>query len=386
MPSVGVTGTNGKTTTTSLLGSALQALGPVFVETTLGYAIDDVVIDEPKTYAGFRRAVEHARRVGAKATVLEVTSHALAQGFAGNWQFGGGVFTNLAVDHLATHGSLEAYLAAKAQLFLKLPADGFAVLNGSDPASKLLDEIIPSTVLRLWFGHATQPAIAPLDLAIERVDASTTGTSIGLARSTIADAVDGALRTRYVGAPFAFNAVAALLAATACGVDAASAAERISNAAPVAGRFEVVNSQPLVVIDYAHSAAAITATVDTARSLCQGRLTIVTGAGGGIDREQKHRIARASAAYADRVVFTSDNPRDEAPDSIVATLLAASRGCPAECSGIVDRARAIQTAIADAGPDDGILLLGKGHEQTQTARGRTVPFSDHDLARASLGA
>jgi len=373
----GVTGTNGKTSTTTLLAAALASVArPVARVTTLGFFLDDAEQAVTKSEAGFLEVMRRAEAQGARFAAIEYTSEALARGYAKTWPARVAAFTNLSHDHLDAHGSPEHYLASKAQLFMHLPAGGAAILNGCDEACALLAEVVPAEVSIVWYGVPSRgTAHATLELAAVEIEVTLEGTRARLADGRV-------LFTRAIGEPFAENALAAYGAALALGVPAESAAQAIAAAAPPAGRFEVVARAPCVVVDYAHSPDALARTVATARRLCAGRLTVVFGAGGNRDRDKRGPMG-AAAASADRVVLTADNPRDEDPRAIAAALRAGLVGHGA-VDEILDRATAITTAIRDAGPDDLVLIAGKGHEREQTVGHRRVPFDDRAVARAAV--
>ena len=190
----------------------------VLSETTLGYRFDDEVIEVPRTVNGFYAALELGAKRGARHAALEVTSEALARGFAKRWRFDIGVFTNLTRDHLDAHGSWEHRLASKAQLFAHLPADGAAILNGCDEASLLLARVTPAHVRRVFYGAPSRGAPhAALDLAASVVELSAEGTHLTLVPSPLAEQLGGAISLRLVGAVFAENALAAAAAALAMG-------------------------------------------------------------------------------------------------------------------------------------------------------------------------
>ncbi len=390
LTTAGVTGTNGKTSTTLMLAGALgAATAPVAQTTTVGSFVGRERIDAPMDFGGFLATMKRARDAGGRHAVIELTSEALGMGFIRAWPCRVGVFTNLTRDHLDAHGSAEHYLASKAQLFMQLPAEGgAAVLNGCDPAAELLSEVIPPGVVVWRYGApARGPAHAPLDLSLREVTLSWAGTRLALGPATERGMSLGvsSLEVRAIGEVFAENAMAALCAAVALGIDAARAARDIAATPPPPGRFEPlpeVAGQPRVVIDYAHTPDALSRTLASARRLCAGSLTVVFGAGGDRDQHKRPLMGEAAAA-ADRIVLTSDNPRSEDPAAIAAAI---REGLPghAGVSLELDRARAIRSAIADASEGDVVVIAGKGHETTQTIGGETRPFSDRDIARDAL--
>ncbi len=377
LTAIGVTGTNGKTTTCAFLAAALRASGaPVLRVTTVGSFLDDERLDVPEDHEGFLRALELCRDAGGKHAVLEVTSEALAVGFARAWPMRIGVFTNLTRDHLDAHGSAEHYLASKAQLFVHLPSGGTAVLPANDPAGALLEEILPAGVTCLHWGRGSTER--PAEVELIESDASWTGTRMLVG-------IRGRERTlslRAVGAVYAENAAAALGGAIAAGVDIDAAAARIAREPAPEGRFQVVASRPWVVVDYAHTPDALEQTLRTARSLCEGRLTLVFGAGGHRDRGKRPQMGRI-ATSADSVILTTDNPRNEDPVAIAAQVRSGMTGYP----GVVeepDRREAIRRAISEANDADVIVIAGKGHERTQRVGARSDPFSDVEEAERVL--
>ncbi len=380
MRTVGVTGTNGKTTTTTLVAAALARVAqPVARITTIGFFLDDdPVTDVPATHEGFVQVMRRAAARDGRFAAVEYTSEALAKGYARLWPADVAVFTNLTHDHHDAHGSPEHYLASKAQLFMHVPEGGAVVLNGCDPASALLAEVVPAGRRVLRYGVPSRGApVAALDLAAERVELSWEGTSLALA----GEGLPSRMTVRAIGEVFAENALAALAAAIACGVDPAMAAEAIAAAAPPPGRFEVIAERPWVVVDYAHSPDALARTLSAARSLAEGALHVVFGAGGNRDPNKRAPMGEA-ASIADRVTLTTDNPRDEDPALLAAQVREGIRGPQVAIE--LDRARAIEDAIRAAAPDDVIVIAGKGHERTQTLGAAVRPFDDVAIARAAL--
>jgi UDP-N-acetylmuramoyl-L-alanyl-D-glutamate--2,6-diaminopimelate ligase len=379
---VGVTGTNGKTTTTTLVAAALaRAAPPVVRITSLG-----AFLDEPgerrlafgQDHAGFIAAMRHGRAHGARRAAIELTSEALAVGFARAWPCQIGVFTSFDHDHLDAHGSPEHYLASKAQLFSSLPDAGTAVLNAGDAATELVAEVVPAhaTIVRYALAdRASDPA--RLELAAARVTPSWNGTEIELFGRF--PRLPPRMTIRAIGEPFAENALAALAAAMASGVSAEQARRGIELAPAPPGRFERVAERPWVVVDYAHTPEALRRTLLTARRLCNGRLSVVFGVGGNRDRE-KRRAMGAAAIGADHVIVSNDNPRREDPRQIASDLLA-GLGAHPSIELELDRARAIERAVRDAAPDDLVLIAGRGQEKYQTIGDQRRPLSDADVAR-----
>jgi len=384
---VGVTGTNGKTSTTALVAAALARLqAPVARVTTVGNFLDHEQLDVPLDREGFLTTMRRAVDAGGTLAAIELSSEALALGFAKFWPCAVAVFTNLSRDHLDAHGSAEHYLASKAQLFMQLPAGGSAVLNGCDPASALLAEVIPAGVDVLRYGLGSRgAAVAPLDLEGGAVDVSWTGSTALLQGSDkLGLGALRQLRVRAIGEVFVENALAALAAACCLGLAPEQAAEAIAAAPPPPGRFEMVSEQPRVVVDYAHSPDALRRCLQTARGLCAGRLTVVFGAGGGRDRAKRPQMGEA-ATVADHVVLTSDNPRGEDPADIAAAICEGiTQEHDVQVSTVLDRADAIGQALADCAPDDVVVIAGKGHETEQERAGQRRAMSDAALIAETL--
>ncbi len=384
---VGVTGTNGKTTTTAWVAAALRALGrPVARATTVGFFVDDELLPIERSYEGFLRGMKASLDRGGTHAAIELTSEALAQGFARAWPCNVGVFTNLTHDHLDAHGSPEHYLASKAQLFVSLPAGATAVLNASDPVFELLSEVLPPGVaLRSYAVPSRGAPLGEPDLVATNVEVDFRGTRITCTSKD--ERLPRELRVRAVGDVYAENALAALLAAIAAGVPADAACAALASAPPPPGRFQIVSEAPWVVVDYAHSPDALARTVATARALADGgggRLFVVFGAGGKRDKAKRPKMGEA-ARPADVVILTTDNPRDEDPADIaraIAEGLAGHGGVSTE----LDRARAIARACTEAGERDVVLVAGKGHETEQLVGSETRYFSDPEVALEALGA
>jgi UDP-N-acetylmuramoyl-L-alanyl-D-glutamate--2,6-diaminopimelate ligase len=342
----------------------------------VGFFLDDEPLAVERDYDGFLAAMRTLHARGGRDAAIELTSEALGMGFARAWPCKVGVFTNLTHDHLDAHGSPEHYLASKAQLFVSLPPDGTAVLNGCDESSGLLEEVVPKGVRVLRYGVASRGAAhGALDLEAERVELSWDGTYVVCKQGL-------ELRVRAIGEIYAENALASYLGALAAGVESEQIVRALAEVEPPPGRFEVVHRAPHVVVDYAHSPDALLRTISTARRLARAKLTVVFGAGGKRDRAKRAPMGEAARA-ADRVILTSDNPRDEDPGRIADAIAAGLRG-HAGVERELDRAAAIRAAIAGSGPEDVVVIAGKGHETEQIVGAERRPFSDVEVARAVL--
>ncbi len=385
---IGVTGTNGKTTTAFLTAALLEATGrPTSLLGTVANRVAGVETASSMTTPDaleVHGALARTRDAGARDLVMEVSSHALDQRRVAGVRFGVGVFTNLTRDHLDYHGSLAAYGDAKARLFEALAPEATAVLNAADPFAAALAARTRARVVRYACLAGDPRATAEVWARLRATDLGGSRLELSLWGERFA------VRFPLVGAFNVENGLAAAAAAVAAGAPRAEVAAALARVPPVPGRLERVAATepgaPTVLVDFAHTPDALARVGATLRPLVRaggGRLTVVFGCGGDRDRGKRAPMARAVERYADRAVVTSDNPRGEDPAAIVAEVLAgfADRR---RAVGVVDRAAAIEQAIAEAGPRDLVLLAGKGHEQTQRFADRAVPFDDREVARVAL--
>jgi UDP-N-acetylmuramoyl-L-alanyl-D-glutamate--2,6-diaminopimelate ligase len=380
---VGITGTNGKTTTAYLVEAAFAAAGVGVgvigtVETRIHGETQPGVRTTPEG-PDLQRLLRRMYTRGVDAVAMEVSSHGLDLRRVDGTRFAVAVYTNLSQDHLDWHGSMEAYLAAKARLFLPAFAPRGVVFLDGPWARRLLELVrIPVT---------TVGTDADADVRLVDVELSVDG-----GRGTLVwDDEPIALRTRLPGRFNLDNAASALVAAVTAGVPIATAAAGIAACPGAPGRLErVERGQPFtVLVDYAHTPEAVAQVVTTLRSLgAGGRVLVVLGAGGDRDRGKRAAMG-AAAATADVAVLTSDNPRSEDPSRILAAVAAGAReavaaGAPAELVIELDRRQAIATALDVAQPGDVVVIAGKGHETGQELADRTLPFDDRVVAAALL--
>jgi UDP-N-acetylmuramoyl-L-alanyl-D-glutamate--2,6-diaminopimelate ligase len=352
MAVVGVTGTNGKTTTTWLLQAILEAAGrPTGLIGTLSGS--RTTPEAPDLQA----RLAELRDEGRRAVAMEVSSHALALHRVDGTRFAVAVFTNLGRDHLDFHESLEDYFAAKARLFSPELAER-AVVGLDDAHGRLLRDaaLIPTV------GYS----LVDVD-DLELRPRSSTGRWRG---HRFVVPLGGAFNVR--------NGLAAATAALELGVDEATIVAGLAAAPPVPGRFEAVALEApfAAIVDYAHTPDALEALLAAARSVTgEGRLLVVFGCGGDRDRTKRPAMGEVAARLADVVVVTSDNPRSEDPAAIAAAVREGAAG-PAWVTTELDRRTAIAMALAEARPGDVVVVAGKGHETTQDADGTVVPFDD----------
>ncbi|QZA33948.1 UDP-N-acetylmuramoyl-L-alanyl-D-glutamate--2,6-diaminopimelate ligase [Hydrogenibacillus sp. N12] len=389
---IGVTGTNGKTTTTALIRHVLEAAGVPTgligtVEVAYGDRREPAQATTPDPVALFA-TLRMMRAAGVRAVAMEVSSHALDQGRVAGLRFDQAVFTNLTQDHLDYHGTMEAYRAAKARLFQGLGfAGGVAVLNADDPAASFFAGETVRPVVRyglLRDGERPEERFrSGVDVLAAGVRLDRTGSSWTL---LAADGRSAPVEMRLIGRHNVENALAAAASALAFGLDVGTIAEGLRTAAPVAGRLERIDcGQPFsVFVDYAHTPDGIRQVLAAVRPFAR-RLIVVFGAGGNRDAAKRPLMGRAAAEGADALVVTSDNPRDEDPEAIIRDILA---GIPAEARERtiveVDRRRAIERAVALAEAGDVVVIAGKGHETGQIVRGTVHPFDDRVEARRAL--
>ncbi|MBN2114292.1 MAG: UDP-N-acetylmuramoyl-L-alanyl-D-glutamate--2,6-diaminopimelate ligase [Acidimicrobiia bacterium] len=372
---VGVTGTNGKTTTCHLVESIASAAGLMSaVVGTVGARVAGEEVPVSRTTpeaADFQRLLARMVAAGVEVAAVEVSSHALTLGRVAGSRFAVAAFTNLSQDHLDFHPDMEAYFQAKASLF----GPGLArraVIWVDDPYGERLAATTPLPVTRVALG-------APADITATDVALRLDGSSFRLLGAGPAVMV----RLHLPGSFNVANALVAAGIAADLGIGADSISAGIGAVARVPGRFEVVATERdcTVVVDYAHTPDGVAAVIATARGLVgEGRVIAVVGAGGDRDRAKRPLMGRAAAA-ADLAVITSDNPRSEDPEAIISEVLAGAAAGPAEVRVEVDRRCAIRRALQSAGRGDVVLVLGKGHETGQEFADRVVPFDDREVAR-----
>jgi UDP-N-acetylmuramyl-tripeptide synthetase len=393
LTSIGVTGTNGKTSCSQWIAQALTHAGRrCGVIGTVGSGFPEALemadLTTPDAVS-LQRVVRRLADEGAQALAMEVSSIGLDQGRANGMHFDTAVFTNLTRDHLDYHATMAAYGSAKARLF-DWPTLRHAVINLDDPFGRTLAHGVMArahgpAVIGYALGQPQETG-----LALQLVARALRVTAHGLAFTIDAGAEQAAVEVNLVGQFNVSNLLAVTGALIASGMSLAQAAALLPQLSPPPGRMQRVNGEagdPLAVVDYAHTPDALDQALRALRPLAQaraGRLWVVFGAGGDRDPGKRAPMGAAAAA-ADRIVVTSDNPRTEDPATIVAAVAA---GVPADrgCERIVDRAQAIGWALAQAQPADVVLIAGKGHEAYQDVAGHKRHFSDADEARKALAA
>lgn len=374
---IGVTGTNGKTTTTYLIKSILEAWGKkVGLIGTIQYMIGHEAYASVHTTPEapeFQQLLHHMRAAGCTHAVAEVSSHALAQRRVDATVFRTVVFTNLTRDHLDFHRSMEDYFLTKAGLFNRLLSDdGQVLINRDDEYGR-----------RLWEeGHRgySYGLDAAADIRADEIRNTRAGLRFTVRLQGHVHAVESSL----IGLHNVYNILAAIGAGIAVGVPMEMILKGISSAGNVKGRFERVDAgQPfLAVIDFAHTEDALERTIQTARALTQGRVITVFGCGGDRDRGKRPRMGEVATRLSDLVIITSDNPRSEDPAAIIRDIEtgAARKNYRVE----PDRKEAIRLAVREARDGDLLLIAGKGHEEYQEMGGKKQDFSDREVLQETI--
>jgi UDP-N-acetylmuramoyl-L-alanyl-D-glutamate--2,6-diaminopimelate ligase len=396
---VGVTGTNGKTTTTRMVAAILRAAGRrVGTIGTLGSELDGVPIPSEHTTPEadeLQMLLARMRDEGANAVVMEVSSHALAQHRTAGIAFSGGIFTNLTQDHLDFHGTMDAYFEAKAQLFSEYPVlyprpdktPFIGVINVAEWEGKDLVTLARGDIITFTTAdnpanlHAEEIVLAPTECRFTAVYDN----GMKVTRLPILLPVGGAFQ---VG-----NALAAIGATMRLGIPLETIATGLAELPPVPGRFESVPTGArgfAVIVDYAHTPDGLENLLRSARELHPARLLVVFGCGGDRDRTKRPIMGRLAATLAEVAIVTSDNPRTEAPDAILAEILtgmdrAADPAIAAEIHVESDRRKAIALAIGQARPGDIVLIAGKGHEDYQIIGTTKHHFDDREVAGEAMG-
>ena len=389
---VGLTGTNGKTTTSYLLASVFEAAGTMCGRIgTVGYRVGRKELDAERTTpeAPELQAMLHEMLAqGCGACVMEVSSHALSLKRADYLRFAAGVFTNLTRDHLDFHRNMEEYFAAKRRLFELLPDDAVGVLNLDDPRGAELVRTV------------RRPVTYAIDSAADVSPIGITSTLGGVQFDVRTPRGTLHIQSRLAGRANTYNILAAVATATALDLAFGAIERGIRDLAHVPGRFQLVSDardDVRVIVDYAHTDDALKNLLETARPLAGARIITVFGCGGDRDRTKRPLMGAVAARLSDLVVVTSDNPRSEDPGQIIEQI---KRGIASpdhrsagnqrggrqqvRCLAIVDRQEAIERAVREASAGDLILIAGKGHEKYQVIGDRVLPFDDAAVAKAAL--
>ncbi len=379
IPVIGITGTNGKTTTASLAHQVHCASHPTALMGGVtihdGVEARDACLTTPpcdEIAMWLRSAVSN----GCRAAIMEVSSHALAQSRVAGIRYEVAVFTNLSGDHLDFHGSMDAYSACKHELFRSLDDQATAIVNIDDPRGRDMLQGVHGSILTCslrsnadWVGRVTSHTMS------------------GLVMDVTGPCGSWQQRIPLLGVHNAMNALQAMAACCATGLSWDEVAHAMAQVHAPRGRLQAISKKPLVFIDFAHTDAALSAALSALRTAGADRLIVVIGCGGDRDRSKRPRMARIASEAADVVFLTSDNPRTEDPEAILADMKSGvDSAAESEVRVEADRRRAIHAAIEQANDQDIILIAGKGHEQFQIIGQSHQPFDDRLVALEALAA
>lgn len=380
---VGITGTNGKTTVTHLIQKIFEENEQkCALIGTLGYKLSSngeyrdakhTTPQAPELQATLRmiKDVEKIDNV-----VMEVSSHALEQNRVGGCCFNGAVLTNLTQDHLDYHITMENYFKAKAILFNNLKENDFAVINADDLYAAKFLNVVPDTVRKYTYGVKNSAYVMAKD-----INFSLNGAEFTL---MIDNSAEYKVNLHMNGMFSVYNVLAAITASLAMNIDISVAIKALQNVKGVAGRFEVVVKKPLVIVDYAHTPDGLENVLKSAREITpdDGKLICLFGCGGDRDATKRPKMGAIAENLADKIVITSDNPRSEDPQIIITDIIAGLKSVDTE-NVIVepDRGNAISLIKSIANNNDVVVIAGKGHEDYQILKDKTIHFDDREEAR-----
>ena len=378
---IGITGTNGKTTTSHIIQAILEKWGKrTGIMGTLYARIDDEIKDYGRTTpeaSEIQAFLADVTRHNGDYMVMEVSSHALDLHRVDEIYFTSAVFTNLTQDHLDYHQSMEIYRACKVKLFEQLNlTGGTGILNRDDPAYPFFRDACPAAVISYGLHQ---------DADVQALDVQTTVE--GTRFNVVYQGGEFPIQTPLIGLFSVYNALAAIAFALQEGVEPALIQRALQDMQGVPGRFEQVDCGQdfTVVVDYAHTPDGLKNILKTGRDLTENRLITVFGCGGDRDRSKRPRMGEIAARYSDFSIVTSDNPRTEAPDKIIDDIVPGLEKVRGSRYAVVpDRREAIHTAITIARPGDLIIIAGKGHESYQLINEQIIPFDDRKVAAEYL--
>ena len=380
MKVIGVTGTKGKTTTTFMIKKILEKAGKKvgLIGTIATYIGDKKLEDSDRTTPEsnklqeiFAKMVEENVEYG----IMEVSSHALEQNRVGGCRFNGAILTNLTQDHLDYHITMENYFEAKSILFKNLQEGCFAVINNDDEWANRFLNIIPEDVKVITYGIKNNA-----DIMAENIDFSLNGAEFNLKIKNN----EYKISLHMNGMFSVYNVLAAVAASYAMGIDISVAIKALESTKGVAGRFEVVNKKPLVIVDYAHTPDGLENVLKSAREITptDSNLICLFGCGGDRDATKRPKMGAIAENLADKIVITSDNPRSEDPQQIITDIIAGLKTVnPDKVTVEQDRGKAIKLLKDIANNNDVILIAGKGHEDYQILKDKTIHFDDREEAK-----
>ncbi len=378
---VGITGTNGKTTVTHLVQKIIEANNrKCGLIGTLGYKINSdsdykeakhTTPQAPELQSTLRMMVENK----ISDVVMEVSSHALEQNRVAGCDFNGAVFTNLTQDHLDYHITMNNYFDSKAILFKGLKEGAFAVINADDEYSQRFISVVPENVKILTYGVRNTA-----DIMAKNIEFSIHGAECIFSF----DNCEKPIKFQLNGMFSIYNALAAFAAGIAMGIDPSICISALEQTPSVAGRFEIVNKEPLVIVDYAHTPDGLENVLKAAREITPkgSNLICLFGCGGDRDATKRPKMGKIADEYADKIVVTSDNPRSEDPELIISDIMTGIKSVNTQRIFVEsDRREAIKLTKTVANKNDVIVLAGKGHEDYQILKNETIHFDDREEAR-----
>lgn len=379
MTVIGITGTNGKTTTSYLAKSIIEASGrKAGLIGTIQYQIGDRVIQAQETTpesVDIQGYLSEMLGSGLKYAVLEASSHALSQRRLDGIRFRSAIFTNLSIEHLDYHENIKNYRAEKLKLVKGLSAEAFSILNADHNASKHFAECTKSQVI--WYGIRRKKAEVTAEIMNMNADTTQFLLNSPWGKSTI--------NLKLVGKHNVYNALAAAANGLALGFGMETVKSGLESLNGVQGRLEKIeHGQDFhVYIDFAHTHQALQIVLNTLRETTKGRILLVFGCGGDRDRKKRPKMGHIAEKYSDIFWLTSDNPRSEDPLEIIYEIQKGIRQ-NASCRVVPDRKIAIQEAVMEAKKDDTVIIAGKGHEQYQILKNNVIPFDDREVVRQAL--
>ncbi|MFC1510911.1 UDP-N-acetylmuramoyl-L-alanyl-D-glutamate--2,6-diaminopimelate ligase [Candidatus Margulisiibacteriota bacterium] len=374
---IGVTGTNGKTTTVFLIESILKSAGYKVgtITTVNGQLTTPESLD-------LQAQLNEMVKNGITHVIMEVSSHALALGRVYGCDFDIAIFTNLTHDHLDFHKTREVYLAVKKKLFETLKSDGVAIINVDDPASRNFISVVKGEVVTYGVGQAKHE---PRDTKHNEFDTNVEDVFVREKDMTLRINAQE-MRTPLIGMHNVYNIVAAYQCGLALHIPQKTVKKGIEALKVVPGRVERVDcGQPFaVIVDFAHSPDALQQLIETYRPLTKGRIILVFGCPGDRDKEKRPVMGGIAAKLADYTIVTTDDPHGEDPGKIMKEILEGVQGPKSNVASTIDRKEAIQKALKMAKKGDTVLIAGRGHEQFQDFKGKKVPLDDREVVRSFL--
>lgn len=386
---IGVTGTNGKTTVTHLVENIFENAGlRCGLIGTLGHrfsskddyiSTDHTTPQSPELQEAFKNMLDN----NIQHVAMEVSSHALEQYRVGDCFFDAAVITNLTQDHLDYHITMDNYFKAKSKLFNVLKDsksnNRYAVINSDDPSAERFIKAVPDKIRILTYGIENKS-----DIMAQNIEFSVHGSKF----DCITPLGNKTINLQMTGMFSIYNALAALAVGIGENINLDSCIKALESTKSVAGRFEVVVREPLVIVDYAHTPDGLSNVLNAAREIVPqgGKLICLFGCGGDRDSTKRPKMGHIAEMLADKVIITSDNPRSEDPQQIITDILTGIKSLNSDKIQVeIDRGTAIKLAIAGANTNDIVVLAGKGHENYQILKNETIHFDDREEALKACG-